>query len=60
MANKSFLGNALTFAFSLVAYIVYIFSITKNDEKWMLVLALIYFLPLFVDFAEEVVAFLFF
>lgn len=59
MGNKSLLGNALALGFSLAAYIIYIFSMVNSDTKWMLITAFIYFLPIFVDFAEDMQAVVF-
>lgn len=53
MKTKSLVGSSLTFVFCLAAYIVYVFSIMQNNKNWIAIAALIYFLPLFVDFIED-------
>ena len=53
MKTKSLVGSSLTFIFCLAAYIVYVFSIMQNNKNWIAIAALIYFLPLFVDFMED-------
>ena len=53
MKTKSLVGPSLTLIFCLAAYIVYVFSIMQNNKNWIAIAALIYFLPIFVDFIED-------
>lgn len=53
MKTKSLVGPSLTLVFCLAAYIVYVFSIMQNNKNWIAIAALIYFLPIFVDFIED-------
>lgn len=53
MKTKSLVGPSLTLIFCLAAYIVYVSSIMQNNKNWIAIAALIYFLPIFVDFVED-------
>lgn len=53
MTQKSLLSSSLTLIFSVSAYIVYVFSIIKQDQNWIVIASLIYFLPLFVNAVED-------
>lgn len=52
MSGKTLLGTVLNFSFGLAAYVTYVISILQDNKSWIVISALIYFLPLFVEFVE--------
>jgi Kef-type K+ transport system membrane component KefB len=50
---KSLLGTSLSFVFAVVAYITYLHALLSGNTGWMIVSALVYFFPVFVEFIEE-------
>lgn len=53
MKGKSLTGASLSLAFCLSAYLVYVDAVQHNDKARILVAALIYFSPLFIEFCEN-------
>lgn len=54
MPSKTLTGTVLTFVFAVVAYITYVVAIATKEKNWIVISALVYFLPIFVDYIETI------
>ena len=52
--SKSILGTSLQVAFTLAAYVMYIFAVYNQSSNWIYITALIYFFPIFVGYADSI------
>ncbi|MBQ6999565.1 MAG: hypothetical protein IJN67_00795 [Oscillospiraceae bacterium] len=53
MKDKSLTGTSLSLVFCMSGYIAYVYAVMKQNTALILVASLIYFLPLFIDFSED-------
>ncbi|MBQ3603963.1 MAG: hypothetical protein IJA02_08995 [Clostridia bacterium] len=53
MASKSLLSSTLSLSFFIAAYASYISAIIEQNSSWIVVSALIYFIPMFVNFVDD-------
>lgn len=53
MRTKTILSTSLSFSFTLAAYVMYIVAVAGQNKNWIVISALVYFLPLFVEFADD-------
>ncbi|MBE6572769.1 MAG: hypothetical protein E7652_00070 [Ruminococcaceae bacterium] len=50
--SKSVTGAVISFIFTVVAYVSYVFALWAGDSSWIVVAALIYFFPVAIDYIE--------
>ncbi len=53
MRAKSITGSSLSLIFCVAGYIAYAYAISNDNRILIILTALIYFFPLFVDFCED-------
>lgn len=54
MKDKSLTGLSLALVFCISGYIAYVYAVLAQNTTLVLIASLIYFLPLFIDFSEDI------
>ena len=52
--SKTILGTSLQAAFSISAFVLYTYAVYNQNQNWIIITALVYFLPIYISFIDDI------